>query len=74
MPSRGQSCALSPSRSPSSQVRVTVSISIGIATTPSRDTLFDLDDLIREADSAAAMYYAKSQGSGSWRVVRRQAA
>jgi diguanylate cyclase len=47
-----------------SQVRVTVSISIGIATTPSHDTLFDLDDLIREADSA--MYYAKSQGSGSY--------
>ena len=47
-----------------SQVRVTVSISIGIAATPSHATLFDLDDLIREADSA--MYYAKSQGSGSY--------
>ena len=46
------------------RVRVTLSTSIGIARTTGGETPPNLDDLIREADSA--MYHAKSRGTGSY--------
>ncbi|MBJ8343511.1 bifunctional diguanylate cyclase/phosphodiesterase [Antrihabitans sp. YC2-6] len=48
------------------RVRVTLSTSIGISRTTGGNAPPNLDDLIREADSA--MYHAKSRGSGNYAV------
>ena len=53
-----------------SQVRVTLSTSIGISQSSPDGEPADLDDLIREADSA--MYHAKSKGAGSYAIFDDQ--